>query len=396
MQKESSIKKILILLVFFIYCLYYIEDMKTSANVDVKQTDSRSGVYIFLIALIAILLMYIFFRARYFKDIGVNIPIICLVVWGMFVDIYNETNVWAMAVRLGLLVLWVATTFFISDIINDEKTYNILLALEFIIWIITMYYSAVAFSNFSDYKGDNTTNVLNISYNILVLIPLLLQLKNKYLKGFVLLVSGGFIFLSMKRGAILALILMLFTYCYTILKNKKINRKRFFITVLTVLSLIVVAFILVDRFTNHYLSSRFSIEELMDGSNRSKLYSAALQDIKNRSFWILMVGKGGGASVRELGTGVHNEILEMLFSYGLLGLIIYIWMIVKGVGSIIKQLKKKDEASAYYAMSMAYIVFVGLVGTALFAHYTFHIMVSIGLSCGYLRKTSKSLMEEQK
>ena len=370
--------------------------MKTSANVDVKQTDSRSGVYIFLIALIAILLMYIFFRARYFKDIGVNIPIICLVVWGMFVDIYNETNVWAMAVRLGLLVLWVATTFFISDIINDEKTYNILLALEFIIWIITMYYSAVAFSNFSDYKGDNTTNVLNISYNILVLIPLLLQLKNKYLKGFVLLVSGGFIFLSMKRGAILALILMLFTYCYTILKNKKINRKRFFITVLTVLSLIVVAFILVDRFTNHYLSSRFSIEELMDGSNRSKLYSAALQDIKNRSFWILMVGKGGGASVRELGTGVHNEILEMLFSYGLLGLIIYIWMIVKGVGSIIKQLKKKDEASAYYAMSMAYIVFVGLVGTALFAHYTFHIMVSIGLSCGYLRKRSKSLMEEQK
>lgn len=383
---------LLICIVYAVYSLYYVEDMETSANVVIKQTESRGSVHLFLMLLIGFLALYMLIRTVFtgrLKLSSLNAPLILLAIWGTFSDFLNGVSFWSIAVHIGLIVLWVLAIYFMNDIVMDNRTYKLVIFFEYVVWLITMYYAFIALSNFSQYNEEDTAGgVLNISYNVLVLIPFIFQLKNKFLKYSALLVSCGFIVLSMKRGAILAMVLMLIAYFYVQSKSGKI--KITIPRIMVIVGLFVCAFFIVNEVTNNYLLSRFTWESLTEGSNRNILYSMAINDILDRNFVEFLIGKGSGSSLATIGSGVHNEILEMLFSYGLIGLIIYLWLIIRGIKLVFRLLREKNNASAIYAMSVVYIVFVGLVGTALFAHYTFHIMASIGISSGYLRRETEN------
>ncbi len=388
---KSGFARFLILIVYIVYSLYYLEDMQTSANVVIKQTESRGSVHLFLMMLIGLLAIYMIFRTLFtgrIKISSLNAPLILLAVWGVFSDFLNGVSFWSIAVHIGLIVLWVLVIYFMNDIVYDNKTYNMVIFFEYVVWLITMYYAITALINFNNYNGEESVSgVLNISYNVLVLVPFIFQLKNKFLKYSALLVSCGFIVLSMKRGAILALMFMLLIYFYFQAKTGKI--KITLPRIVFVIGLFVCAFLIVNKVTDNYLMSRFTWESLTEGSNRSIIYAAAINDIFDRNFVEFLIGKGSGSSLATIGSGVHNEILEMLFSYGLIGLIIYLWLIIRGLKLVFRLLKEKSNASAIYAMSVVYIVFVGLVGTALFAHYTFHIMASIGIASGYLKREAE-------
>ena len=394
-RQKSGFKRFLICIVYAVYSLYYIADMETSANVVVKQTASRSSVHMYLVALIGILGVYMAARTIYrldFRISRINIPLIALACWGVVSDVLNGAGFWSIAVHIGLIVLWVFVIYFMNDVVVDEKTYKMALLFECVIWVVTMYYSFVALANFANYTGDGIGSVLNISYNVLVLIPFLLQIKNKFLRYSTMLVSCGFIVLSMKRGAIVVMVIMLAVYYYIQSKSgkaKKLSPGR----VIVIIAMLVLAFVIVNKISNGFLLTRFSISELISGSDRDLLYGSAISDIKSRSFIDLLIGKGSGSSLNIIGNGVHNEILEMIFSYGIIGLGIYLWLIVRGINTLRQLLKQKNSATAYYAMALVYIIFVGFVGTALFAHYTFHIMAALGISSSYLVKNEKVLLK---
>lgn len=394
-REKSGFKRFLICIVYVVYSLYYIADMETSANVVVKQTASRSTVHTYLVALIGILGVYMVVRTVYrldFRISKINIPLIALACWGVVSDVLNGASFWSIAVHIGLIVLWVLVIYFMNDVVVDEKSYKLALMFECIIWGVTMYYSYVALTNFANYTGDGVGSVLNISYNVLVLIPFLLQIKYKALRYSTMIISCGFIVLSMKRGTIIVMVIMLAVYYYMQLKSGKI-KKLSVGRIVIIIVLLVVAFLVVNKISGGLLMTRFSIAELTSGSDRDLLYSSAISDIKGRSFIDLLIGKGSGSSLNIIGSGVHNEILEMLFSYGIIGLSIYLWLIVRGINILRQLLKQKNSATAYYAMSLVYIIFVGFVGTALFAHYTFHIMASLGISSSYLVKNEKTLLK---
>lgn len=382
-------------MVYVVYSMYYIADMETSANVVVKQTASRSAVHTYLVALIGVLGIYMVARTVYrldFRISRINIPLIALACWGVVSDILNGAGFWSIAVHIGLIVLWVLVIYFMNDVVIDEKAYKMALSFECIIWIVTIYYSYVALTNFANYTGDGIGSVLNISYNVLVLIPFLLQIKNKLFRYSTMIISCGFIVLSMKRGAIVVMVIMLAVYYYIQSKSGKV-KKLSLGRIIVIIALLVSAFIVVNKISGGFLMTRFSFEELITGSDRNLLYGSAISDIKNRSFIDLLIGKGSGSSLNIIGNGVHNEILEMIFSYGFIGLGIYLWLIVRGINILRQLLKQKNSATAYYAMSLVYIIFVGFVGTALFAHYTFHIMASLGISSSYLVKNEKILLK---
>lgn len=382
-------------MVYVVYSMYYIADMETSANVVVKQTASRSAVHTYLVALIGVLGIYMVARTVYrldFRISRINIPLIALACWGVVSDILNGAGFWSIAVHIGLIVLWVLVIYFMNDVVIDEKAYKMALSFECIIWIVTIYYSFVALTNFANYTGDGIGSVLNISYNVLVLIPFLLQIKNKLFRYSTMIISCGFIVLSMKRGAIVVMVIMLAVYYYIQSKSGKV-KKLSLGRIIVIIALLVSAFIVVNKISGGFLMTRFSFEELITGSDRNLLYGSAISDIKNRSFIDLLIGKGSGSSLNIIGNGVHNEILEMIFSYGFIGLGIYLWLIVRGINILRQLLKQKNSATAYYAMSLVYIIFVGFVGTALFAHYTFHIMAALGISSSYLVKNEKILLK---
>lgn len=374
-----------LLMVYATYIFYYISDMKTSANIIVKQTESRGSVHIFMFLLICVLAIYFVVNLSAVPNIGINIPILLLAGWMIVVDVINESSIWNIAVRVGLFVLWFLVSIFAAGYIKSEVRYHWVLRFEFIIWCITVYYSFQSIKNYASYSGTNQTNVLNISYNILVLIPFLMQIKNRLIRNLSCGLSIILIIVSMKRGAIITMAAMLLIYFFIVKRvSGKSLEKRLLGKILLIIILVCICIFAVDTYTNGYFSSRFTKDSLISGSNRNELYSLAWQDISGRSIIDFVIGKGSSSVLEIIGSGVHNEVLEFLFSYGLIGLLSYLFLIVNGIKKTVFLIRKKTEGAAYYGMSMAFIILVGMVGSALFSHYTFHIMLLAGISNSYL------------
>lgn len=389
-SKKSSIFYLLI--VFATYLLYFFADMQTSANVVVKQTESRGKVHYFLFLLIALLLVYFVTHLKVVPQLGMNMPLFFIALWIPLVDIITGSSFWNMAVRTGLIALWFLISFFAAKYVDSEKKYNTILFFEFVIFIFTLYFAFVAYNNYRNYADGKSTNVLNVSYNVLVLLPFMMQLKNKLLRTGAVLVGSFFVILSMKRGAIIALVAMLLAYFIATqcMSSNYKEKKKAIKNLILITSFMIIILCVVDRYTGGYLSSRFSKSSLMDGSNRSVLYSMAIQDISHRSFFDFVIGKGSTSVLKIIGSGVHCEPLEFLFSYGLIGLLLYLYFLYRGLRRCVWLIKNKSKFAPYYAMLIAYIIVVGLVGTALFSHSCFHMMLLLGI-CGKYYKSENRI-----
>ena len=374
----------LLLIVYAVYFLYYIEDMQTSANTMVKQTESRGMVHIYLIILIGLLGVFFISRGRWHLDDGFRSSFLLLVGWCTFADLLVGANFWGIATHIGLLVLFYLIYYFGGHYINSEQRYRLILALEFALWCVTLWYAVSAFLNYREYRGDDADVVLNMSYSMLVFIPILLQLKNRFLRSVSVAISVIYIVVSLKRGAIIAMVAMLLVRHFVSERRKnksffQINTKNALRLFLTVLALVIVI-VVVNNIMGGALSKRFSWDELLDGSNRSILYTAAWNDVKERSLISFLIGKGSGSSLRIIGSGVHNEVLEFLFSYGLIGLVLYLATMFKGIGQATKLKREDSHPGTMYAMGITYLICVGVVGTSLFSHPSFHIMLAMGLA----------------
>lgn len=385
-KKKESVFYLII--IFSIYIIYYLFDMKTSANTNVKQVLSRGNVHIFMFMLIGILIFYFIMHLKKFKYMNIVPLLIILDMWIFIVDMLNNSSIWNIIVRIGLLTLWFLTFFFSSTYINSIKKYLLLQKFEIVIWGITICYFFVSLINYSKYRSDTQTNVLNISYNLLVLLPFLLQIENKKISKLMTGITILLIMISMKRGAIISMVVMLFMYSYLnnfILNRRVINRKKLKKIILFLIIMAISIFI-INEYTNGFFLSRFTKQALLNGSNRGMMYSCAWQDILERSIFQLIVGKGSTSVLEIIGSGVHNELLEFLFSYGIIGCGIYILLVIKGIRTIIFMAKKRMSGTPYYAMGITFIILVGIFGTSLFGHYTFHIMLLLGVAYKYLNK----------
>ena len=126
--------------------------------------------------------------------------------------------------------------------------------------------------------------------------------------------------------------------------------------------------------TGGFLAERFSWESLTDGSSRSDKYAAAIDAISQRNFLQFMVGIGSGPR-----PGVHNEILEFLYTFGFVGLCTYAAMFVSMLRRLWFLYKEKSRYAAVYGMIFVFIFMVGLYSGVCFTHSTFYIMLTLGI-----------------
>lgn len=380
-----------LLTVYVVYFLYYFADMNTSANTMVKQTESRGNVHVYLAALIGLLAVYFLSHRKWKLNDAFRGSFFAMIVWCGVVDLLVGASFWAIATHVGLLVLFYLIYFFGGNYICSEQRYKVVIILEFSLWVITMWYAITAYFNFRDYYNGTKDIVLNMSYNILVFIPFLLQLKFRPIKIISLGLSAMYIVFSLKRGAIVAMVAIFVVYYY--LSHRKTTRKAFTVghktmrNLIVIAALMIVAVLVVDQKSGGALSRRFSFEMLRRGSNRDILYTLAWHDIQERNVLRLMIGRGSGSSLQIIGSGVHNEILEFLFSYGAIGLCFYLLFVYKGLKRVNMFHNTNLLDKQVYAMCMTYIIIVGLVGSALFSHTAFHLMLAMGMASGSATQT---------
>ena len=358
--------------------LYAISDMKSSANTVVKQLD-RSGVHIYLALVIALMGWYVLTHLK--GKIMLNpviIPLWIIIWWIAVCNMICGSSIWIVLVHGGLAVWWLLTIYFASIyVLEFKRALKVLLFAEGLLFLYNVFSTIQASIAFVEYVG--TVSVLNMSYNILSFLPLFLLLPNKKLRILTIGIITLLVMVSMKRGAILALPLMLLAS--SAIQNRMAGRKVLPIGRYLAAGIALVAiFLVADAYSGGFLLSRFSVDELSNGSTRNILYATAWDDIVNRSLLDFIVGKGSGSSIAALSSGVHNEVLEFMFSYGLIGLILYLslaWGCLKWLRIL---MKRKSPLAPAFTAACVYFFCVGLWGGVYFTHQTYHIMLVFGIS----------------
>ena len=171
---------------------------------------------------------------------------------------------------------------------------------------------------------DEITN--NMGYYFVPLIPMIHLLKIQDIMKYVFLViTIVFIFLSMKRGAILVGAFMMMIFLYYQLKGLPIKK------VLYSFFLSLVVFAAIMQFTaNLYESSPYfkkRVEQTVKGNSnhRDEIYTSYFEYFINKTTTIeFFIGNGANATIVLLGEYAHNDWLEFAICQGVLGIVMYL------------------------------------------------------------------------
>lgn len=170
--------------------------------------------------------------------------------------------------------------------------------------------------------------VNNVSYVFAGLIPFVFLIKHKKILAIsAMFVLIFFIIQGAKRGALITGAIGLLAFIYFQLKSiEKKNRIRgFFFVLIVIIGMIFFAYNMYEK--NQFLISRMqTIGEEGGSSGRSIIYANVFNGWYNSDNFInLLFGFGFAKSLDLSGTGnfAHNDWLELLSNFGLLGIIIY-------------------------------------------------------------------------
>ena len=190
-----------------------------------------------------------------------------------------------------------------------------------------------------------------------------------------MLITIVFTLFSFKRGAIIVLPFVLFVFF--VLENKISDAKHNLLLVIALVFAFAVTAIVFDRYSNGYLSRRFTQADLMDGSGRSRMISLTMGEIKNRSF---IQNLFGIKNENEIIYGSHNEWILQLYSLGIIGDLLYAASFIYLIRRAIILIKRKSCLAPAFAAMVTYSILIGMGSGWLFTHSTFYIMIFISVT----------------
>ena len=179
---------------------------------------------------------------------------------------------------------------------------------------------------YSEFGKEEIVN--NVSYTLILLIPyLFLFKKRKYIAYGILLLIIYFVILGSKRGAIIVGGIGVLFYFYQQVRfdNVKKNLIGYFVGLVALIGVLIYGYQFYLQ--NEYLISRFEQLEEGNSSGREEIYANIFSNWANsESLFNIFFGYGFAGSRQLSGKALaHNDWIELLSDFGLLGVVIYIF-----------------------------------------------------------------------
>lgn len=176
----------------------------------------------------------------------------------------------------------------------------------------------------ADSSATGVTN--NLGYVFVAFLPFVCFFKRRIIQYVFIGICSVFVILSMKRGAILDLGIVLLFYFFMITKQGNIKNITKWLTIILTVAFFVLAyrFVLILMDTNVYFMHR--VEDTMEG------YSSGRDDLFTfywRLFWDdsnafeYIWGRGADGTIHTGHNYAHNDWLEILINQGFLGIILF-------------------------------------------------------------------------
>ncbi|MBQ9187650.1 MAG: O-antigen ligase family protein [Prevotella sp.] len=221
--------------------------------------------------------------------------------------------------------------------------------------ILTIQYARVF--SFINLLSDNSH--LASSYYTLYMLPLVFLCKSNKVKVFAVLVVTIAILISLKRSGVMALVLAVVTYVFV---NQYVAMRLKPTTILgslTALVLFSFVFILVANSGEENIFERFENIGNDNGSGRLAVWEVTIKMISRLDVSSLLVGQGYNTVVANspFNLSAHNDFLEIIYDYGLVGFSLYTCAILSLIYYNIKMIAEKS----LYAPALSFLMVVYLI-----------------------------------
>lgn len=250
----------------------------------------------------------------------------------------------------------------------------------YLIWGVLLILLYIYCSNtFVDFSIANKDYVQTSIYYLICMIPFILILPQRKLSLFFLSLTGLLTLVSFKRSAIVVLIVTLLFNFY--INIKKINIKhllKYLILIITIFSIVFIIYVKIRNWNINDMLDIFNIwnNRLGESGSRESIYSYVLQKQFDSSVLEWMFGHGYNAVMDTVlfGLSSHCDYLEILYNYGIVAEILFIYFIIILIKKTIKLVTHNSIYSNGY-ISSAIIFTVASLPSHMLTYSTYFLIV---------------------
>ena len=249
--------------------------------------------------------------------------------------------------------------FFYTASCNSEKTTRIT-TIGFLILFVIAFSQTIIYLNFIrmvDFGEE--IGISNLVYWCLCAVPFIFLIKNKWIMFAFLVAMTVIILLTVKRSANICLLLILISILFNFRRQGGSSRNTIFIIIGG-----IALFFIVDHYFSYAVEGvigRMRTIEETQGSGRIPLYQDVLRVIETNTFFDWIFGRGFDSILITKHTNAHNDALQMLFEYGLIGLFFYLLILWNAIRSTLSLYKHHSIYFMGYLVSLIIFVVLGLV-----------------------------------
>ena len=328
-------------IILFLYALYSVLDVFLSSQMYIFDAN-RTAPKVVLVCLIVVLLfssiLYLFYYRFSFKTLlkphflpftlfAIYVLLTIFLSFLSGVNSSNKTQFFNYTSYYLLFFLFGIYFYFLR-----KKNTSILLIKIFFGVVLALYATIIVFfyCKITTTPKNNGLYQAPILAHVFVLIPSFLSLRLYLKSNLSILLLYLLIFIlslmSTKRSLFIGIVMFAIFELFFFMNasNTIKNKKRFLIVLIIIMGVIMLSFIAINLITNGRLLYRFRPDVFFSGSGRIDIWNDTIKILSSFSFKEWVFGRGTAAVLHTIGSGAHNDFLEYLVDFGIIGLFHFI------------------------------------------------------------------------
>ena len=270
-------------------------------------------------------------------------------------------------------ILWISAFFCSYTLVNTRIDVKTIVFFASLICLVALFYGVTtlniaSFINISFGNNDYDVNE-NIGMYVLITVPFIMLLSNRIIKWLILIGIMIVVLLSARRTATICFILILILNIINEFKTTTNNKgvfSRYLLPIILIASVIYgIQMLLTGDFASAFERTINRFLEIKDdsGSGRTVIYKAVLDSFGSSNIFEMIFGHGYLGVNRVIGrTAAHNDFLEYLYDFGIVGLFFYTYLHVFFIKRVVFLYRKNNNLCYSYAASYCVFLFYGMFG----------------------------------
>lgn len=357
----------------------------------ISQGILYDGTWFSLLAGVYVLLFNIIFTAKY-TFINRRQPLfpihVFLLIWIVLVWAISQKEYYFQFERTKTItvvqhIIFVCTTFFSFYYLASAKLLKRWMFVPFLLLLSVIFIYNVLHYDVQDLGAGeyDYSSANNKAYPLTALMPLFVVFwKKKWIMFPLMIADFVFVVFCLKRGAMIcAAAFLLISILFMVKQNLHKSFRRTFGVLLVIFILLVgLVIALVSIYENNILlQGRFD-----HGSDaRTFIYNRIINGFVNSDFSEMLIGHGPISTLPVAQNYAHSDWLEMLFDFGIIGLLLYLAIPI----AIFRYYKKNllsYENKAALMMILAYILIRSTFSMCIYELESMLIWGLLGLTVG--------------